>query len=380
MEIRISDLLGSIRDDTVQLRTKEIASPERIKEVTMLKIKNEENYRAIKANRRTKRVCLLVAAITVCVLLSGVALAVTNAWGVLDFLRKWEKDTAVLPQAGGIVQTNVPQVAETTDFASFSVREAAFDGHNFYIIVDAKPTSDEYLLMGPDANPSDPVENMGPLFDGKTGTISDYAEANGKEMIQTNAGVDGVNGQGVDYLLQQDGTLTYMINGSLIDDSDKTELELRCVVATFENRDGREVVLQENIKRSSLNITLENTGIRGLVSSIAPEEYASCGVRIDSITLKASELAVYAKISYTVIDEEKFAVTDTGLQFEFLDSDGNRLPDGAAGGGGTSTEDGVHYVQESSIGAMETLPREITVGGYNIWDKNKYETNTFEMR
>ena len=133
--------------------------------------------------------------------------------------------------------------------------------------------------MGPDAYPQDPVGNMGPVFNGKTGTIADYAEANGQKMIQTNVGVSDVNGAGLEYLLQQDGTFTYMINGSLIDDSD-----------------------------------------------------------------------------------------------------GNRLPDGAAVGGGTNTKDGVHYVQESSIGAMETLPREITVRGYNIWDKNRYETNTFEMR
>lgn len=379
MEIRVSDLLDSIHDDTVQLRTKELASPERIKEVTMLKIKNKDNYKAIKPNR-TRRVILLAAAMTVCVLLSGVALAVTNGWGVLDFLHERENGTAVLPQAGEIVQTNVPQVAETTDFASFSVREAAFDGHNFYIIVDVKPTSDEYLLMGPDVYPQDPVGYMGPVFSDKTGTIADYAEANGQKMIQTNVGVSDVNGAGLTYLLQQDGTFTYMINGSLIVDSDKTNLELKCVVATFENQDGREVILQENIKRSSLNITLENTGIRELVSSIAPAKYVSCGVRIDNITLKASELAVYAEISYTVIDEEKFAATDTGLQFEFLDSDGNRLPDGAAVGGGINTEDGVHYVQESSIGAMETLPREITVRGYNFLDKNSYETNTFEMR
>jgi hypothetical protein len=91
-------------------------------------------------------------------------------------------------------------------------------------------------------------------------------------------------------------------------------------------------------------------------------------------------LAVYAEISYTVIDEAKFAATDTGLCFEFLGPDGNRLPDGAAGGGGTKSEDGVHYVQESSIGAMEKLPREISVRGFNCWEKNRYETHTFEMK
>jgi hypothetical protein len=328
-----------------------------------------------------RRGALLAAVIvTVAILSAGTALALTNTWGILDFLSGRRVNVAVLPEASAIVQTEVPQEGGETELASFSVREAVYDGHDFYIIVDVKPTGDAYLLLGPDAYPQDPVGNMGPLFGDKTGTIADYAETHGKEMIQTNVSVGGTNGAGLDFLLQQDGTLTYMISGSLLDDSDSKDLELTCIIATFEMYDGKEVVLQKNIKRSSLNISLENTGISGLVSSIAPAEYADCGVRIDSITLKASELAVYAEISYTVIDKAAFDATDTGLCFEFIDSEGNRLPDGAAGGGGTVTEDGVHYIEESSLGAMETLPREITVRAFNCWEKNRYETHTFELK
>ncbi len=342
-----------------------------------------------------KKLRFVAAAAIVCILLTGVALAATNTWGVLDFLHNRDNSADVLPQANEIIQTNIPQAPASqaptdqiqasqapanTDVADFSVREAIYDGNNFYLIVDVKPVSSSYLLLGPDIFPQDYMSNMGPLFSDKTDTIADYAADNGKEMIQTNAGVAGVNGQGLEYLLQQDGTLTYMIHGSLIDDADNTELELTCIVAPFENQGGKEVILQDNIQRSSLNITLENTGISELVSSIAPAEYLSCGVRIDNITLKASEMAVYTEIRYTVIDEAKFAATDTGLAFEFLDPDGNSLPFGGAAGGETIIEDNIHYVVKSSIGAMETLPQEIAVRGYNIWDKNRYETNTFELR
>ena len=337
--------------------------------------------RAGRAGRPRKTYIRLAAAIVIlCLLSAGTALALTNTWGILDFLHGRRTNVIVLPEVSEIVQTAVPQNGGETELASFAVREAAFDGHDFYLIVDVKPTSNTFLLLGPDACPEDPAGNMGPLFSGKTGTIADYAEAQGQTMIHTNVCVEGVNGQGADFLLQQDGTLTYMLSGNLIEESDETDLVLTCIIATFENQDGRQVVLMENIKRSSLNITLENTGLSALVSSLAPAEYADCGVRIDSITLKASELAVYTEISYTVIDEAAFAATDEGLYFEFLDTDGNRLPDGAAGGGGTTTEDGVHYVQETAIGAMETLPQEVTVRGFNCWEKNRYETHTFEMR
>ena len=334
-----------------------------------------------KLRRPAGNILRLAAAIcVVCMLAAGTALALTNTWGILDFLSGRRNGIEVLPEASGIVQTNVPQNGGEMERVSFSVREAAFDGQNYYIIVDTKPVSPKYLLLGPDAMPSDPIANMGPLFSGKSGTIADYAKNNGQKMLHTNVGVSGVNGGGVDYLLRQDGTLTYLMNGSLTADSGKTTLELKCIIAAYEEKDGNAAVLQENIRRSSLNITLENTGIRELVSSVAPAEYPSCGVRIDSMTLKASELAVYAEIRYTVIDKAKFDATDTGLCFEFLDANGNRLPDGAAAGGGTTSKDGVHFVEASSLGAMKKLPREIVVRGFNCWEKNRYETHTFEMK
>lgn len=322
------------------------------------------------------RLAAVIAVISV--LLTGTALALTSNWGVLDFLHQRRSGAVVLPQVSGIVQTDVPQDPVETDIAHFSIREGIYDGNNFYLIVDVKPSSDAYLLLGPDAYPQDPMGNMGPLFAETTGTISDYAQENSKEIIQTNVRVDGVNGQGVDYLLQQDGTLTYFVNGSQIQESDKVDLELICIVTKFFSQDGKDI--RENIQRSTLAFTLENTGLREIVTSIAPADYPSCGVRIDSITLKGSEMAVYTVIQYTIIDEECYAATDDGLMFEFLDTAGNRLPYGASTGGGITTEDGVHFILEEPIGAMESLPREIAVRGFNCWDKSRYETNTFTMR
>ncbi len=323
------------------------------------------------------RLAAAIALITA--LLTGTALALTSNWGVLDFLHQRRSGAAVLPQVGEIVQTDVPQVPVETDIARFSVREGIYDGNNFYLIVDVKPASGKYLLLGPDAYPQDPMAVMDPLFEGTAGTISDYARENGKEIIQTTVSVDKAGGQGVDYLLQQDGTLTYFINGSLIQESDTVDLELSCILTRFvKNQDGKDI--RENIRNSKLAFTLENTGFKEIVTSIAPAEYPSCGVRIDSITLKGSEMAIYAVVQYTVTDKERYDAVEDGLMFEFLDTAGNRLPDGATSGGGITTEDGVHYVLEHAIGAMESLPREIAVRGFNFWDMTGYETHTFTMR
>lgn len=140
----------------------------------------------------TKRGLRLAAvAAFLCVVFIGTALAITNTWGILDFLRGRRIDTKVLPEAADIVQKDVAQEGGQTELVTFTVREAVLDGQNYYIVVDAKPSSPDYLLLGPDAAPSDPIVNMGPLFSDKTGTIADYASEKKKEIIHTSVGATG---------------------------------------------------------------------------------------------------------------------------------------------------------------------------------------------
>jgi hypothetical protein len=321
----------------------------------------------------------LVAAIAViCVLCAGTALALTNTWGILDFISGRMNNKKVLPEAAGIVQTDVSQSGGQTDFATFTVRQAIFDGENTFIIVDVKPSSSKYLLLGPDAYPADPVGNMGPLFADKTGTIADYAQENNKELIRTSLGIEGVN-QSMDFLLEEDNTLVYMINASITDSSSKLNLKMNCVAAPFVSKEGESIVDETNMKRTSLSVALENTGTKDAVISAEPVIYSDCGVQVDKVTLKSSEMAIYAEIEFTVIDKEKFAKTEDGLWFEFLNGNGELLPNGA-GSGSIEKIDDTHYVQKSSVQASESLPGEIILRGFNCWEKNRYETHTFEMK
>jgi len=322
----------------------------------------------------------LVAVLAViCALLAGTALALTNTWGIFDFLYGRTNDVAVLPEAAEIVQTTVPQSGGQTDHAAFSVRQAIFDGQNLYIVVAAKPADSDYLLLGPDANPSDPIGNLGPLFSDKTGTIADYARDNNKQMIKTALAIDGTN-QSMDFLLEEDYTLVYMIKAVIVDASSKLDLEVHCISAPFISEGGEDVVDEPNMKRTTLSVAVENTGTKETVSSTGPVVYSDCGVQVDKITLTGSAMALYAEIEFTVIDKEKFAETDGGLWFEFLDSSGARLPDGAGSNGSSEKIDENHYIQKTSLQASESLPGEVIVRGFNCWEKNKYETHTIQMQ
>lgn len=322
---------------------------------------------------------LVAALVIVCMLSAGAVLAVTNAWGILDFLSGRRTDVKVLPEAADIVQKEVSQKGSQTEFGAFAVREAVFDGKNVYIVVDVKPSSPGYLLLGPDASPSDPVGNMGPLFSGKTGTIADYARKNNKAMINTSVVLSGVNCS-VDYLLEDDGTLVYMLNGSYTGNSAQEEIKMTCVAAPFVSREGTDVIDELNRKRTTLSVTLKNSGTKETVTSATPAIYSDCGVRVDKVMLTGSAMAIYAEIEFTVIDKEKFAETDGGLWFEFLDDTGKRVPDGASSSGSVQAVDENHFIQKASLQASEALPGEIILRGYNCWEKNRYETHTFKMK
>lgn len=315
-------------------------------------------------------------------MITTTALALSNAWGIRDFLsgKRIDAGVEVLPEVIDLVEKDVPQESEQTEMASFKVREGIFDGQNVYIVVEVKPTSPDYLLLGSDATPSDPVGNMGPLFQSEIGTIADYARLNNKTPIHTWLGViKELPSYSLDFILEDDGTLVYMLSGRYdAADAGSLELHLTCGVAPFIGQS----IDTQNEQRIELSCTLQNTVAKDSVANESSATYNDCGVRVEKITLTGSPMAIYAEIEFTVIDKEKFAETDGGLWFEFIDENGNRLPSGAATAGTIEAADdnGVCYIQKDSIQAAEILPGEIILRGYNSWEKNRYEAHTFVMQ
>jgi len=314
-----------------------------------------------------------------CILSVGTVLAVTNTWGILDFLSGRRTGVEVLPEASEIVQTEVPQEGTETDLAVFTVREAVYDGQSVFVVLDVKPLSPEYLLLGPDVYPSDYITDLGPVFSEKTGTIADYAEENHKVMLQTSIVINGADCS-TDYLLSEDGTLVYMINGILIGSSETTELELGCVAVPFILQDGKYTRDFGNKKETVLTATLKNNGTKETLTSTEPVVFYEFGVRVEKITLSNSAVSTYAEIEYTVIDTEKYAKTDGGIWFDFLDNDGECIPGGAASGGGIESVDEKHYIEKLSLQAMEKLPDEVILCCRDFGDKNQSEIHTIKMK
>ena len=79
MEKKISDLLDCIQDDNVHFHTKDVASLERIKELSMKKADNINITNATIQRRTRKKLTILIAAVLVTMLFAGAAFAAVQS-------------------------------------------------------------------------------------------------------------------------------------------------------------------------------------------------------------------------------------------------------------------------------------------------------------
>lgn len=347
---------------------------------TLETIKKEEE------ERHMKKISMGLVIAIACMLLATVAFAAAERWGVFDFISN-RYDVKVLPQAQEIVHKEFAGNTTQIGDAIFGVREAIFDGQHVYITLAVTPADDSILLLGSDSMPDDMAADLLGEERAEGLTIRDWAAKHGKtKLVHTNVG-DNAVAQGeqsivnsIDFITEEDGTLVYMVHGAYEGSEDKIDVELLCISAPYT---ADENLLQENVERGSLGFELAAAAPIGRAQNVAPATYADCGVRVDRVTLTGSPMAVYYEIEYTVVDKAAYEKTDDGLWFEFLGADGERLPIGASTGGESGEVEGSEgkvFVERGSLEAMETMPQEVTLRGYNCWEKNRYETHTFEMK
>lgn len=316
----------------------------------------------------------------VLLLMSTIAIAAAAKWGVLDFLTERSGGGAPLPETAGFVETDIAQRGGHTDCATIALREAVYDGNAVYMVLEAKPTSDDILLIGPDAMPDDRMVNFGTQFTEQDGTLSDYAVAHNKSRLvwlslgdrATQEGLDGVV-DAVDYLLEEDGTLVFMVKGTVAEKAAELPISLVCVTT--------EQIEQTYQKQSaSLDFTLTKTPDSERAASAQSAVFADCGVEVTQVALSRSPIATYVRIAFSVIDREAFAQKGDGLWFEFLDENDKRIEGGAIGMGSVEQVAEGEYVQTDSLAAMETLPDSVTLRAYNCWTKERYDTATIPLK
>lgn len=334
------------------------------------------------SGRRTAglRFKITAAVIAACFLVSGTVFAMRGG-GLLDF---FSSNGFLPPKLPEIIQRNVQQNCIQADVATITVREAVFDGTDIIINLAITPADENTRLYHE--------------FQSRLTTLSDapfWKEwADGKNIVI--AGIDNFvpfsRSCGFSSELESDGTTLRVIIASNYSgpEADSLDLEIPCTFTPF-NANNNELDL-DGQQFATLSFTLQNTGHFAVSSNTQPVEFTEIGVRIDNITLSASELSVAARVEYTVIDQEKFDALPQGdLLFEFLKDGYEGLSEGkeqwlSEGPGGASGQTfqpdaaNKRFYQESSLQAMETLPDYLIIRAYSYLDGTRYETHTVELR
>lgn len=333
-------------------------------------------------NVNRKRISIIIPLVAVMVVfITTAAFAINNQWGVLDFITQRGNNIEVLPDAEKEVQTSIEQAGGETTWVDFHVRQAVNENNHLYIVVEAKPKKPEYMILGADSMLEDPIRNLGNIFENQDMTIEEYANKNAKSYIHTSIGSKGVeNGEGMVnslyFTTEQDGTLVYMIEA--VQGNKEEQLELICAATPFMGKQ----IDHDRMEQAVLSFSVDTAVGSKMRTNVNTAQYEDCGVRVEQVTLIGGKLATYVEIEYTVTDEKNYEKTDQGLWFEILDEKGVRVADGALSSGESGEIKGEkgRYRQKFAIQSTEELPNEILLRGFNAWEKNRYETHTFEMK
>ena len=323
------------------------------------------------------------------VLAVAVALAVANRKGVLDFLSYSE---ATLPEnAGDYVQTDI--ASDERDGLHAAVREVVYDGHRLWATVDINMDGEKPLLTGLDYGLDD-EEKWAWLRHDESETddrtiLDVYKAENYTDAYYIVASVyDESDDQNTscEAHLQDDGTLTFYESISF--EQAKAEREITVSVRAFkyEEKDGRMNLNQKPMAELKLRFTAKASAVdEETIVSVEPVEYESIGVRVDRVTMTAKPLEMDYAIEYTVVDAEKFAQTDDGLWFEFIDPNSReeqpydqRLKAGFSGVGSVEPVDDTHFRQIGTLSLSEKADR-YTLRAYECWEKRRFDTHEIRM-
>lgn len=325
------------------------------------------------------------------VLVVAVALAVANRKGVLDFLSYSE---ATLPEnAGDYVQTDI--ASDERDSLHAAVREVVYDGHRLWATVDINMDGEKPLLTGLDYGLDD-EEKWAWMRHDESGTddrtiLDVYKAENYTDAYYIVASVYDENDDqntSCEAHLQDDGTLTFY--ESIVFEQEKAEREITVSVRAFkyEEKDGKMNLNQKPMAEFKFHFTAKTSAVddEETAVSVEPVEYESIGVRVDRVTVTTKPLEMDYAIEYTVVDAEKFAQTDDGLWFEFIDPNSReeqpydqRLKEGFSSMRSVEPVDDTHFRQIGTLSLSEKADR-YTLRAYECWEKRRFDTHEIRMK
>ena len=348
--------------------------------------KQERNY------QMKRKISFVLACALLGAMLVTVALAVANHTGVLDFINMY--DVALPENATDYVQTDVASAER--DGLHAVVREAIYDGRRLRMVVDLSMDGEKPLLTAMDCALNDPFAWL--RRDGSedgSRTVLDAYRADGytdlyylATSISDGAEEGTMNSSSGDYMLQEDGTLTCYYEICFMEDLPQRSLTFSAQALPYVEADG-EMKLDRDHPRAKVDVSFDLTATEITEEryvSDAPVEYESVGVRVDQVVMTVKALEIDYVISYTITDLDKYAVTDEGLWFEFIDPNSTetepsaqRLKAGLTAMDTAGNADLTQVQEQDGSLALSEKADTYTMRAYECWNKQRFETHEIHM-
>lgn len=343
---------------------------------------------------------LSAVAVFLLILMVGCAAAIAMAYraGILDFAGRYQN--AYVPKdAQNYVNTDVLHLEN--DLVSVSVHELYYDGRISRMTVDVHPKNPATLLLGPTSFPEDSWRDVVHLNDqwdeSDMRTIANVYQEEGYQAVYSadtwiKPTLGEVSGGMGDNTLNPDGTLTLYCQVEYTDDQPFRDAVFQLYLTPWETPLGSDsAFLHEKTVVLEAPLMLEADASRNeTYVSAETADYPTAGVRVDQVRIELRPQEIHAVVDFTVIDRESYAKTDGGLWFEFINPESTaetpydqRLKSGMSGGGSVTPLDGdpetaTRFRQAETLGRNE-LHDTYTLRAYECWEKQRFETHTFEM-
>ncbi len=289
-----------------------------------------------------KKLSMALVLTLVLVMLSSIALAASM--GMFDFLEK-RMGTKVLPGT-----TTVTDIAlAETDYATFTICEAAFDGRGASVMVRVTPKDARTFLIGEGGymldDPAICITND-PAHEGMT--ILEYATSQGYEQIvSVNAEFMNVGEMSVvDEWENNELILVFGFEAT----GDMEILDVEGMTIPFDSEGNLDWNRDQRTAPASFTMQAAAPLWTATVSTVT--ELTAFGLRIEEVTLAGTTLATYVDIRGTVVDE----AAAEQVSIRVADATGVDLRPGATLLSGSSTMQNGYMEANASVIPMESAP------------------------
>ena len=348
------------------------------------------NYKAQKIPTVKKSVVSMAVVIVLfCVMGTGALAAVLKAWGIIDFAGR-QVNTYVPPR----YEDSIVHEDLTIDTArvTCTIQESYYDGRILRITARVVP-KETVLLIGGNASPNDPVEDIFPNPERHSMSLAEYALANYDGQM-ANVSLHTGRDDAHSFIPNDDGSTTLYMECVFEDDLAEREVELRLVyMPVVISADALGVYDSSAREITFVSMVFHSTNVE-MYTYNESMHFPQVGVKITNVTLIVTPLEIRYALDFEITDLEAFSAQNGGLWFEFIDPartetvlSAQRVSDGLRSTGSIGRLDGLYalpdevgtvYRQTGSIG-LDSIGGQYTVRAYNAWDKTRFEAVTFNV-